>query len=37
LCDYIPGDFYNYLTVTRMENVENMGKKDIFTPTYGTG
>jgi hypothetical protein len=37
LCDYIPGDFYNYLTATRIEKVENIGKIDIFTTTYGTG
>ena len=28
--------YYSYLTPTRMEGMENMGKIDIFAPTYGT-
>ncbi len=28
--------YYSYLTATRMEGMENMGKIDIFTPKYCT-
>jgi hypothetical protein len=28
--------YYSYLTATRIEDMENMGNIDIFTPIYGT-
>jgi len=28
--------YYSYLTATRMEGMENIGKIDIFTPKYCT-
>jgi hypothetical protein len=28
--------FYSHLTATRMEDVENIGNIDNFTPTYST-
>jgi len=30
------GFYYSYLTATRIEDVENMGNMDIFTPIFGT-
>jgi hypothetical protein len=32
-----PINRYCYLTATRIEDMENMGNIDIFTPIYGTG